>query len=105
MEADFLDHKPLDTNWLVKMISIRYVGTYLLVFRYIVLKWVGKVKEEHIFTGAGYIRERFFLKCVLRTVLIHIYVLQSPIFFQELLEDDDDFEVAEPSLEISGTHA
>lgn len=24
---------------------------------------------------------------------------------QELLEDDDDFEVAEPSLELSGTHA
>ena len=25
--------------------------------------------------------------------------------FQELLEDDDDFEVAEPSLELNGTHA
>ena len=27
------------------------------------------------------------------------------VYFQELLEDDDDFEVAEPSLELSGTHA
>ena len=45
----------------------------------------------------------------LNQVYLNIEIRRQPSnlfsFIQELLEDDDDFEVAEPSLDLSGTNA